>query len=319
MQVSTKILFEFAYRKYGIGAFNVFSAEQVQAVFKGAETSGAPVIIQITPVARNYVLAGTLESIIQKMQHLFPEVVFAIHLDHGNIEHCNDAIDSGYYSSVMIDLSHKSFKENMSKTSEIVKKAHEKNLAVEAELGVLKGIEDDISVEEKDASYTDPDQAFEFVNRTSCDSLAVAVGTSHGAYKFSGGEGLRLDILKKISAKLPGFPFVLHGASAVPYEEIERINKTGGKIASSASGISNHDILEAIKLGVCKINIATDMRLIWTRVHREFFSKTPELFDMVIPGSTYINELAAFVATKCESLGSSGKASEIQKMINKTN
>ena len=207
----------------------------------------------------------------------------------------------------MIDASHESFEENIRITSEIVAKAHAKGIAVEAELGVLSGVEDHISIEEKHALYTDPRQAEEFVHRTGCDSLAVAAGTSHGAYKFSGGQGLQLNILAEIQQRIPGFPLVLHGASAVPCEEVNRINLAGGKIREDAKGADDLELLEAIRYGVCKINIATDMRLIWTRIHREFFRDTPELFDMVVPGRAYMNALETFVSQKCTFLKSNKK------------
>jgi fructose-bisphosphate aldolase, class II len=304
MRVSIKKLYEKAYGKYGIGAFNVFNAEQVHGVFRGAAKAASPVIIQLTPVARDYIHPEMLEGILSAAGKIYPEVVFTVHLDHGNYSHCVNAIESGYYNSVMIDASHESFEENVRITSEIVEKAHARGIAVEAELGVLSGVEDHISIEEKYALYTNPGQAEEFVRRTNCDSLAVAAGTSHGAYKFSGGHGLQLNILGEIQKRMPGFPLVLHGASAVPIEEVSRINLAGGKIREDAKGAADNELISAIGLGVCKINIATDMRLIWTRVHREFFRDTPEKFDMVVPGREYMDQLEHFVVEKCKLLKS---------------
>ena len=248
-----------------------------------------------------------LEGIISAAEKIYPDVTFTMHLDHGNFNHCLDAINSGNYNSIMIDASHESYDENIRITSEIVDLAHDKGIAVEAELGILSGVEDDLSIDEKHARYTDPRQAEEFVQRTNCDSLAVAVGTSHGAYKFSGGEGLQLNILRELQQRMPRFPFVLHGASAVPMEEVTRINKAGGKISEGAKGADDNELLQAIDYGVCKVNIATDMRLIWTRVHREFFLNSPELFDMVVPGRVYMNELETFVAKKCNFLKSGNR------------
>jgi fructose-bisphosphate aldolase class II len=208
----------------------------------------------------------------------------------------------------MIDASFEPFDKNIAITSEIVNKAHAVNIQVEAELGVLSGMEDNKNISDKYALYTNPAQALEFVRKTQCDSLAVAVGTSHGAYKFSGASGLQLDILQQINQILPGLPLVLHGASAVPHDEIERINAAGGALKSSAQGTNPDELKRAIELGVCKINIATDARLIWTRVHREFFRQSPDKFDPILPGQSYMNEYAEFVAAKCELLGSSGKA-----------
>lgn len=302
MKLKTTDIFDKAYGNYGIAAFNVFNAEQVRGVFKGSSKVNVPVIIQITPVARNYISPEFLEGMINASEKIYPTVDFSVHLDHGNTEHCINAIDSGFYNSVMIDASHEDFKKNVSITSEIVKGAHAKNIAVEAELGVLSGVEDEKNIKSEKAKYTDPDQAAEFIERTECDSLAVAVGTSHGAYKFKSSTGLNLEILKKIQLLKPGFPLVLHGASGVPHEEIMRINNAGGQLKTEAKGITCEDLLIAIKYGVTKINIATDMRLIWTRVHREFFKETPELFDPVIPGKKYMDELEKFVIQKCQSL-----------------
>jgi fructose-bisphosphate aldolase, class II len=288
-----------AYGNYAIGAFNVFNAEQVHGVIRGASVSQTPAIIQLTPVARDYMHPEMLRSILLAAEEIYPEVEFAIHLDHGNHAHCMAAIHSGGYNSIMIDASHEPFEENIRITKEIVERAHNHGIAVEAELGTLSGVEDDISVEAGKARFTNPAQASEFVERTGCDSLAVAIGTSHGAYKFGGGTGLQLEILKQIQERLPGYPIVLHGASAVPLHEVARINNAGGQLKADAKGTNPYELLQAIKLGVCKVNIATDMRLIWTRVHREFFQQEPEKFDMVLPGKTYIDELEKFVANKC--------------------
>jgi fructose-bisphosphate aldolase class II len=243
-----------------------------------------------------------LAQMIGVAESLYPEVTFGVHLDHGNEAHCLKAIETGDYSSVMIDASYEAFEENIRITKKIVKEAHEKGIWVEAELGVLSGTEDQLSINNSDALYTDPLRVEDFVQRTSCDSLAVAVGTSHGAYKFSGGSGLRLDILEKIQGRLPGYPLVLHGASSVPHDEIIRINHAGGRLKENAKGINETDLLQAIDLGVCKINIATDFRLIWTRVCREFFMEQPDQFDPVIPGRTYMDALEDFVADKCRML-----------------
>ncbi len=304
MRVSIKSLYLQAYSKFGIGAFNVFNAEQVHGVFRGASKVAAPIIIQLTPVARDYLHTEMLEGILSAAERIYPDVIFTVHLDHGNYTHCVNAIESGFYNSIMIDASHEKFEENIKITSEIVKMAHVKGISVEAELGVLSGVEDHLSIEDKNALYTDPLQTEEFIRRSGCDSLAVAVGPSHGAYKFSGGQGLQLNILAEIQKRVPGFPLVLHGASSVPFEEVNRINRAGGKIREDAKGADDYQLLEAIKYGVCKINIATDMRLIWTRIHREFFRDSPEKFDMVVPGREYINELESFVAQKCTFLKS---------------
>lgn len=297
-----------AYGEFGVAAFNVFNAEQVTGVFEGAARAASPVLVAITPAARRYLYPWVLEGLVRGAARAYPDVEFAVHLDHGDSIHCRSAIDSEFYSSVMIDASHESFERNIAITREIVKLAHPAGVAVEAELGILGGVEDDISVSARKARYTDPSRAAEFVEKTGCDSLAVAVGTSHGAYKFEGSGSLELEILDGLRELLPGFPLVLHGASAVPHQEVERINRAGGRLSVKASGVPDDQVKEAIKRGVCKINIATDMRLIWARRHREFFRDDPGAFDPVLPGKSYINDLAEFVAEKCTMLGSSGRA-----------
>jgi fructose-bisphosphate aldolase, class II len=307
MRVPIQELYQQAYGNYGIGAFNVFNAEQVHGVFRGASKVKSPIIIQLTPVARDYMNPAMLEGILSAAQNIYPDVSYTVHLDHGNYNHCMRAIESGNYNSIMIDASHEVYEENIRITREVSDMAHRKGIAVEAELGILSGIEDDISIDEKHARYTNPQQAQEFVRRSGCDSLAIAVGTSHGAYKFSGGQGLQLAIIKEIQSLLPHFPLVLHGASAVPLEEVRRINLAGGELKEDAKGADASELLEAISYGICKVNIATDMRLIWTRIHREFFRNSPELFDMVVPGKLYMSALEDFVAQKCTFLKSANQ------------
>ena len=312
MIVSTNKIFKNCYGRYGIAAVNIWHMEQVLGLFSAAQKANAPFIIQTTPVARNYASPEMLLAMISAASKIYPKTIFAVHLDHGNREHALQSIESDGYNSVMIDASHETFEKNISLTKEIVEKAHAKNITVEAELGVLSGIEDDINIDEKYKKFTQPSEVEEFVKQTRCDSLAIAVGTSHGAYKFSGEQGLQFDILKEIQLRLPGFPLVLHGGSAVNMEEIERINSAGGQLGTDAKGVSNAELLKAIELGVCKINIATDARLIWTRVHREFFELSPAQFDPIIPGKTFINEFEKFNLEKFELLKATGKASAIK-------
>lgn len=312
MVVSASLLFKKCYGRYGIAAVNVWCMEQVLGLFSAAQKANAPFMVQTTPVARNYANPKMLLSMISAASKIYHDTVFAIHLDHGNKEHAFNCIDSGGYTSVMIDASHETFEKNISLTKEVVQKAHLKNISVEAELGVLSGIEDDLNVAEKHKKFTQPSEVEEFVKKTGCDSLAVAVGTSHGAYKFSGEQGLQFDILKEIQKRLPGFPLVLHGGSAVNTNEIQRINAAGGQLGTDARGVSNEELLKAIGLGVCKINIATDARLIWARVHREFFKLSPAQFDPIIPGKTYMNEFEKFNLEKFELLKSTGKAKEFK-------
>lgn len=313
MKVTTDHLFQTCYGKYAIAAVNVFTMEQVLGLFAAAQESQSPFIVQTTPVARNYAEAEMLLAMINAASGIYPNTVFAVHLDHGVEDHAFDAIQSGEYTSVMIDASHEDFETNIARTKKVVEKAHKAGISVEAELGVLSGVEDNISIEDKYAIYTNPDDVVEFVERTKCDSLAIAVGTSHGAYKFSGGQGLQFDILKEIQARLKGFPLVLHGGSAVNYKEIEAINTHGGQLSKSAKGVDPDQLKESIQYGICKVNIATDTRLIWTRVHREFFANYPDKFDPIVPGKVYIDEQKDFLMEKFELLGSAGRTTDFLK------
>lgn len=314
MLVSTRDIFSACYGKYGVAAVNVWDMEQIHGLFSAAQKSGSPFIVQTTPVARNYAHPDMLISMISAAARIYPDTVFAIHLDHGNREHALHSIESGDYNSVMIDASYESFTENIAITKEITEKARAQSITVEAELGVLSGVEDELVVEGKLGKYTRPEEVEEFVNQTACDSLAVAVGTSHGAYKFSGGKGLQFEILRDIQIRLPGFPLVLHGGSAVNSEEIQRINAAGGQLGIDAKGVSNEELLKAIEYGVCKINIATDARLIWTRVHREFFKYAPAQFDPIVPGKSYMEVFEAFILEKFELLKSMGKVKKLKSI-----
>ena len=317
-RVSPRFLFDACYGRYAIAAVNVFTMEQVLGLFRGAGGIGAPIIVQMTPYARDYASPEMLEHMIKAAAELHPDVVYATHLDHGVEPHCFDAIQSGWYSSVMIDASHDTFEENVRRTRTVVDQAHERDIFVEAELGVLSGVEDDLSVDARHARYTDPGQCEQFVQQTGCDSLAVAVGTSHGAYKFSGGQGLQFDILEAIQHRLPGFPLVLHGASEVDADEVDRINAAGGSLSSGAKGVAPDQLKRAITLGVCKVNIATDTRLLWARTYREFFRNRPEDIDLVRPGKTYIEEYARLMRDKFELLGSAGQAPGLVERLKRT-
>lgn len=314
MIVTTKKLFELAYGKYAIGAYNINNLEQCMGLFRGNLDSQAPFIIQISKGARSYTHKKMLEGLIRAAEDVFPDSIFAVHLDHGDEEACYDCIDSGFYSSVMIDASHEDFENNIAITRRVVEAAHAKGVVVEAELGQLGGVEEHVKVDEADAKLTNPDQAEEFVERSGCDSLAVAIGTSHGAYKFSGSQALRLDVLEKIQQRLPGFPLVMHGSSSVPQEEVERINKAGGQL-KGAKGVDADQFKYAAKLGVTKVNIDTDGRLVWTRVHREYFNEHPENFDLRPPGKVFMGEYAKFIAGKNEKLGSAGQLETVRKLV----
>jgi fructose-bisphosphate aldolase class II len=283
-------------------------------LFRGCVESQAPFIIQLSKGARTYSDKRMLEALIRAADDVFPEAIFAVHLDHGDEATCMDCIASGFYSSVMIDASHEEFDKNIEITHRVVEAAHARGIVVEAELGQLGGVEEHVKVDEANAKLTDPMVAREFVERSGCDSLAVAIGTSHGAFKFSGSQALRLDVLGEIQAQLPGFPMVMHGSSSVPQEEVERINAAGGNM-KGAKGVDDNQFLRAAKLGVTKINIDTDGRLVWTRVHREYFLNFPEKFDLRDPGKVFMAEYAKFIASKNQKLGSAGNIPEIRKML----
>jgi fructose-bisphosphate aldolase class II len=314
MIVTTKKLFEHAYGRYAIGAYNINNLEQTMGLFRGNLDSRAPFIIQISKGARTYSDKRMLEGLIRAADEVFPEAVFAVHLDHGDVATCLDCIDSGFYSSVMIDASHEPYEKNIEITRGIVNAAHDRGIVVEAELGQLGGVEEHVAVSEANAKLTDPDQAKDFVERTGIDSLACAIGTSHGAFKFSGTQGLRFDVLEEIQKRLPGFPLVMHGSSSVPQEEVARINAAGGSL-KGAKGVDADQFLRAAKLGVTKINIDTDGRLVWTRVHREYFRDFPEKFDLRDPGKVFMAEYAKFIADKNAKLGSAGHLDELTKVL----
>ena len=303
MIVTTKELFKHAYGKYAVGAYNINNLEQTMGLFQGNLQSKAPFILQISKGARNYTDTSMLEAMIRGADNLYPESVFAVHLDHG-----------GFYSSVMSDASHAPFEENVAITKRVVDAAHAKGIVVEAELGVLGGVEEHIQVDEKDSRLTDPAEAEEFIKQTNVDSLACAIGTSHGAYKFTGSQGLHFEVIEEIQKKVPGFPLVMHGSSSVPQEEVERINAAGGKLGG-AKGVDENQFSKAAKLGVTKVNIDTDGRLVWCRVHREHFRDNPEIFDLRKPGTVFIDEYAKYIAHKNDVLGSAGQLDEVRSAL----
>ena len=320
MIVTTADLYKLAYGKYAVGAYNINNVEQTIGLFRGCIDSQAPFIIQLSKGARKYTDKRMLEAIIRTAEEMFPDAVFAVHLDHGDEETCYDCIDSGFYSSVMIDASHDSFEENIAITKRVVDRAHAKGISVEAELGMLGGVEEDIAVDEKNACLTDPNEAVEFIQKSGCDALAAAIGTSHGAYKFKSQQSLHFHVIEDIAAKVKAagmdpVPIVMHGSSSVPVSEVERINAAGGQLDPSARGVNEEEYLPAAKLGVTKVNIDTDGRLVWTRVHREFFRDKPSDFDFRPPGKIFMEEYAKFIAHKNEKLGSAGTLSEIRKAL----
>lgn len=276
--VTTKNMFEKSMKEgYAIGAFNINNMEIIQGIVDAASENNSPVILQVSSSAIKYARMPYLMKMVEAAVET-TNIPIALHLDHGpDFETCKECVDAGF-TSVMIDGSKYSFEENIELTRKVVEYAHSKGVVVEAELGKLAGIEDDVNVAASDAMYTDPEQAREFVERTGCDSLAIAIGTSHGAYKFKGEAKLRFDILKEIKEKIPNTPIVLHGASTVIPEFVNTCNQYGGEIPG-AKGVPNEILNEAGKLGVSKINVDTDLRLAMTASIRKVFGEKPAEFD----------------------------------------
>ncbi len=276
--VTTKEMFEKSMKgHYAIGAFNVNNMEIIQGIVDAAQEENSPVIIQASSSAIKYARFEYLKKMIEAAVET-TTIPIALHLDHGaDFEICKKCIDAGF-TSVMIDGSKYGFEENVALTKKVVDYAHSKGVVVEAEIGKLAGIEDDVNVEADDARYTDPEQAREFVEKTGCDSLAIAIGTSHGAYKFKGEAKLRFDILEKVKEKLPNTPIVLHGASTVIPELVNMCNEFGGQIPG-AKGVPDEMLHEASLRGVSKINVDTDLRLAMTANIRKVFAENPEVFD----------------------------------------
>src|SRR3989344_65714 len=314
MIVTTKELFEAAYKKFSVGAYNINNLEQIVGLFRGNQQSKAPFIVQISKGARAYTDKSLLEALIRQAEKLYPELIFAVHLDHGDEASCHDCIDSGFYSSVMIDASMEPFEKNVEITQRVVEHAHAKGIRVEAEIGQLGGVEEHINVSEENAHLTDAKQAADFVQQTGCDSLAVAIGTSHGAYKFSGNQKIHFDRLKEIFDALPDVPLVMHGSSSIPQEEVARIDAAGGKM-SGAKGVNENDLKKVYEFGVTKINIDSDGRLIWTRVHREYFRDKLNGIDLRDPGKVYMKDYADFIAHKNEVFGSANQSDTVMTFI----
>ena len=305
---------------YAIGAFNVNNMEIVQGITEACREEKAPVILQVSKGARAYASHTYLVKLVEAAVIECPDIPIALHLDHGpDFETCKACIDGGF-TSVMIDASSKPFAENIEITRKVVEYAHDHGVVVEAELGTLAGIEDDVKVAAHAASYTRPEEVEEFVTKTGCDSLAIAIGTSHGAYKFTAAQctrnadgvlvppPLRFDVLEEVSRRLPGFPIVLHGSSSVPQNYVKMINENGGKMPD-AVGIPEEQLRHAAELSVCKINIDSDLRLAMTGTIRQFFNEHPDKFDpreYLKPARANIKELVRHKLV--DVLGCAGKA-----------
>jgi fructose-bisphosphate aldolase, class II len=309
--VTTKKMFQMAYKNgYAVGAFNVNNMEITQGIIQAVAEEKAPLILQISRGAREYASNSYLMAIINVAVKENPDIPICTHLDHGdNFETCKQFVDDGF-TSVMIDASKLPFEENIKETQRVVKYAHDHGVVVEAELGQLGGIEEHVvGVDDVEKHLTDPNQVVEFVGKTGVDSLAVAVGTSHGAYKFKTEPKLAFDVIQKIQDKLPGFPLVMHGSSSVLKEFVDLINKYGGKMPN-AMGVPESAISKAVKMAICKVNIDTDLRLALTAKIRQVFAEKPAEFDprkYLGPGRDAIK---AMVKHKLQVLGCSGKAAE---------
>jgi len=308
--VTSKEMFAKAYNGgYAIGAFNVNNMEIVQGITEAAGELRAPLILQVSKGARAYANHTYLIKLVEAAL-IETDLPICLHLDHGDsYELCKSCIDGGF-TSVMIDASGKPFQENIEITKKVVEYAHDKGVVVEAELGTLEGIEDEVKVEAGQASYTRPEEVEEFVSRTGCDSLAIAIGTSHGAYKFKPGTKpqLRFDVLEEVSRRLPGFPIVLHGSSSVPQEFVDIINKYGGDMPG-AIGVPEDQLRKAASMSVCKINIDSDLRLAMTASIRKHFAEHPGDFDprqYLKPARAAIKKLVAHKIV--DVLGCDGKA-----------
>jgi fructose-bisphosphate aldolase class II len=309
--VNTKKMFEMAYKNgYAVGAFNVNNMEITQGIIEAVAEEKAPLILQVSRGAREYAKNSYLRAIIDVVVEENPDIPVAINLDHGdNFETCKQFVDDGF-TSVMIDGSHMPFEENIAVTKKVCEYAHPRNVMVEAELGQLGGIEEDVvGVEDVSKHLTDPDQVVEFVEKTGVDSLAVACGTSHGAYKFKTQSTLAFDLIQEISERLPNFPLVMHGSSSVLREFVDLINKYGGDMPN-AMGVPEEAVSKASKMAMCKVNIDTDLRLALTAKIRQVFAEKPSEFDprkYLGPGRDAIK---AMVKHKLHVLGCAGKAAE---------
>lgn len=306
--VNTKEMFKKAYEEgYAIGAFNVNNMEIIQGITEAAKKQNAPLILQVSSGARKYANHTYLTKLVEAAI-IETDLPIALHLDHGDsFELCKSCIDGGF-TSVMIDGSHLSFEENIALTKKVVDYARPRNVTVEGELGRLAGVEDEINVTAEDASYTKPEEVEEFVKRTGVDSLAIAIGTSHGAFKFKGDAKLRFDILEEVGRRLPGFPIVLHGASSVVPEYVQLINEHGGEIAG-AKGVPEEMLRKAASMAVCKINIDSDLRLAMTAKVREALDQDPKNFDprkYLSPARDAIRDIVEHKIV--EVLGCNGKA-----------
>ena len=309
--IGPKEMFAAAYAgRYAVGAFNVNNMEIVQGIMQAASEEKSPVILQVSSGARSYAGQKYLMKLVEAALAEDPSVPVVVHLDHGSsFELCRDCIDGGF-TSVMIDGSHHSFEDNIKLTRQVVEYAHDHGVVVEGELGRLEGVEDDVNVSAEDASYTNPAQVQEFVERTGVDSLAIAIGTSHGAYKFKPGTKpmLRFDILEEVEQRLPGFPIVLHGASSVIPEFVKMINEHGGNMPD-AIGVPEDMLRKAASMAVCKINIDSDLRLAMTGTIRKYFDEYPSHFDprqYLKPARAAIKEMVRHKIV--DVLGCNGKA-----------
>lgn len=328
MIVTTNELYKHAYGKYLVGAYTVNNLEQIVGLFRGSlgktasndkssdKTKSAPFIVQISRGCLYYSDMRFLKNLVRAAEDVFPDAIFAVHLDHGNEKYCYDCINSGFVTSVSIDASFEEFEDNIEITRRVVERAHDKGIVVEAELRHNIKYVDDIEFAEDE--LTNPYEAAEFIDRTGCDSLAVTISAIHGPFKFLQGNDIYFDILARIQKTIPAnFPLVMHGYSSIPNELIRRINIAGGKVSNIDSGINEAYYSRLSKNGICKVGFDIDVRLVWCVVHREEFILQPENIDLRQPGEIFMASYADYIIHKNAALGSAGQLESLRDYLRK--
>lgn len=307
MRVTLASLLSATRGEYALAHFSVNRTEQVLGLFEGAREAAAPVVVGLSRAAWDYATPEVLEAAVATIELRYPDVLFALHHDHGDIESCRRAVTVGGYGGVMIDAADEPLARNIEVTADIVRYAHARGVSVEAELGAVGGAEDHVS---REAVLTDPETAARFVAESGCDALAVSVGTVHGAAKFGPGEGIDFERIRRIRDAVPETPLVLHGASSIDPAEVARVNAAGGDLDPSKRGPTAEDYRHAIGAGIAKINIDGDGRLLWTRVHREHFRSVPTNIDFRVPGAVFVSEFRELVCRRIDDFGARGRTAE---------
>lgn len=316
MRVSSHRMMLQAFQTFAIGAYNIHTMEQVIGLFRGCELSDAPFVLAVYPSTQRYAGARMLEAIIMQAEREFPNVVFGVNLDHGDEALCYDAIDSGVYTSVMIDASAEPFAKNVEISRRVVEYAHARGVSVEGMVGEIGGFEKHMRIlPESDVLLTDPKQAERYLAETGCDVLAVSIGSRHGHKKAEGAARVvDLGRLAEIAAAVPGVPLVMHGGSNIPADEVARVNAAGGQLGS-ARGMDAQEQATLHRFGIAQVNVSSDSFLIWSRVHREFFRDHPDRIDLREAGARFIDDYATFIARKNATLGSAGRLEEIKRAL----